>query len=112
MEVTVEARSAAARITVTRRDARDIRDRQIIASIDGERVATLLFGDEVTREIAPGPHRLRIHNTLFWKNLDLDLRAGEHARFIVVNRVGPGTVGLLGLLGAGPLYLTVERLQE
>jgi hypothetical protein len=101
-----------ARITVVRRHANDVRDRQIVVSLDGERFGTLLFGDTVTREVAPGAHRLRAHNTLFWKTLDLDLRPGEHARFLVINRAGPGSYSLLGLLGAGPLYLTFERDQE
>ena len=98
-----------ARITVSRQDARDVQDRQIIVSIDGERVATLLFGDTVTRELAPGPHRLRVHNTLFWTTLDLDLAAGQHARFTVFNVATAGVLALLAFLGAAPYYLTVER---
>jgi hypothetical protein len=98
-----------ARVTVSRKDARDVRDRQIVVSIDGQRFGTLLFGHEVTRDVPPGPHRIRAHNTLFWKTLEVDLHPGEHARFITINRAGTGTFSLLGLLGAGPLYLTFER---
>lgn len=98
-----------ARVTVIRKHAKDVRDRQIIVSLDGERLATLLFGDSVTRDVEPGPHRMRAHNTLFWKTIDVDLRPGEHARFVVINRAGPGSYSLLGLLGAGPLYLSFER---
>jgi len=96
-------------ITFTRRHPEDVRDRQIVISIDGEHVATLLYGQQATREVAPGRHRLRAHNTLFWKNLDLDLQPGEEARFVVINRAGSGTLSLLGILGVGPLYLTFER---
>jgi hypothetical protein len=101
-----------ARITVTRRDPRDVRDRQILASIDGQRVAELLFGDTMTREVAPGRHRLRVHNTLFWKTLELDLQPGEEARFIVMNRATAGLFAMLTFLGAAPYYLTVERQSE
>ena len=101
-----------ARITVTRRHETDVRDRQIVVSVDGEPLGTLLYGQQATREIAPGPHRLKAHNTLFWRNLDVDLEPGEHARFIVINRAGSGTLSLLGILGAGPLYLTFEREPE
>ena len=101
---------ATARITITRKDARDVRDRQIIVSLDGNPLGTLLFGDQVTREVPSGAHRIRAHNTLFWKTLQLDLQPGEHARFITINRAGTGTFSLLGLLGAGPLYLTFERV--
>lgn len=98
-----------ARITIARKDPGDVRDRQIVVSIDGEPLATLLFGQEATREVAAGPHRLKAHNTLFWRNLEADLQPGEHARFSVVNHAGAGTLSLLGVLGVGPLYLKFER---
>jgi hypothetical protein len=101
--------ASSARITISRRDPKDVRDRQIVVSVDGEPLATLLFGAEASREVAPGEHRLRAHNTLFWKTLDVSLAPGEHALFSVVNRAGMGTFSLLGLLGVGPLYLTFER---
>ena len=103
---------APARITVSRKDSKDVKDRQIVVSVDGESLATLLYGEEATREVAPGEHRLRAHNTLFWKNLAVTLAPGEHARFSVVNRAGMGSFSLLGLLGAGPLYMTFERLPD
>lgn len=99
-----------ARVTITRKEPADVRDRQIVVSIDGEKLATLLFGHETSREIAPGSHRIKAHNTLFWKNLEVDLQPGEHARFTVSNRAGHGTLSLLGVLGVGPLYLTFERI--
>src|SRR5438045_3074761 len=98
-----------ARITVTRQAADDVRTRQLVVSVDGEKVATLLYGESVTREVPPGQHRLRVHNTLVWKTIDLDLAAGEHASFSAVNVAGFGTVSMLGLLGAGPLYVRVVR---
>jgi hypothetical protein len=101
--------SEAARITITRRHESDVRDRQIVVSVDGEHLDTLLYGQQATREVTPGPHRLKAHNTLFWRNLEIDLQPGEHARFIVINRAGSGTLSLLGILGVGPLYLTFER---
>ena len=101
-----------ATITVTRKHAEDVRDRQVVVSLDGERLATLLFGGEVTREVPAGRHRLRAHNTLFWKTIDLDLAPGEHARFRAINRAGVGTFSMFGLLGVGPLFLTFEREQE
>jgi hypothetical protein len=99
----------AAQITVTRRDAKDVRDRQIVVSLDGERFATLMFGGAVTRQVEPGPHRIRAHNTLFWKTVDLELAEGDHARFVAINRAGMSTFSFLGLLGVGPLFLTFER---
>jgi hypothetical protein len=100
---------APARITITRKDPADVKDRQVVVSLDGQSLGTLMYGEDVSREVPPGPHRLRAHNTLFWKTLDLDLAPGEHARFRAVNRAGVGTYSLLGLLGVGPLFLTLER---
>jgi hypothetical protein len=96
-----------ARITISRKHPDDVRQRQIVVSLDGEPLGTLLFGETVTREVPAGLHRLRAHNTLFWKNLQLDLHPGQHVRFTTVNSAGPGSFSMLGLLGVGPLYLKV-----
>ena len=98
-----------ARVTIARTEPNDVRDRQIVLSMDGEPLGTLLFGQQMTRDVAPGRHRLKAHNTLFWKNIEVDLQPGEHVRFTVINRAGTGTLSLLGVLGVGPLYLTFER---
>jgi len=97
------------RVVLTRRAADDVKQRQVFVSIDGESIATLLFGDSVAVDVAPGPHMLRAHNTLVWKTANVDLKAGEEARFTIVNRPGPGTYAMLSLLGTGPIYLTFER---
>src|SRR5688500_1214259 len=103
---------APARITILRTDPQDVKDRQIVLSLDGAAFATLLYGETVTREVPPGRHRLRAHNTLFWKTVDLELAAGEHARFRAINRAGFGTYSLLGVLGVGPLYLSFVRVPD
>lgn len=99
----------AARITVTRASPEDVRQRQIVLSLDGRSWATLLYGNSATVSVEPGPHVLRIHNTLVWKTLDLTLAPGQHARLRVANRAGWGTWSMLSLLGVGPLYLSVAR---
>ena len=88
----------------------DVRTRQVVLSLDGEPLATLLFGESVTRDIAEGPHRLRAHNTLVWKTIEFEVSPGEHVRYSVVNRAGFGSMALVALLGVGPLYVTLERL--
>jgi len=99
-----------ATVTVTRTSESDFKSRQLIVWIDGARVATLLWGDSVTSELPPGPHRVRVSNTLVWKTLTFDLAPGEQVFFEAINRTGPGTLTLLVLLGAGPLYLTLKRM--
>ena len=99
-----------ATVTVTRTSEADFKSRQLIVWIDGERVATLLWGDSVTTELQPGPHRVRVSNTLVWKTVSFDLAPGEQVFFEAINRTGPGTFTLLILLGAGPLYVTLKRM--
>jgi hypothetical protein len=101
-----------ARITICRASPQDAGYREIFVSIDREQVAILQYGDTYTAEIRPGPHRLRAHNTLFWKTHQIVLRPGEHAKFTAINRTGTISFGLLFMLGAFPLYLTFERETE
>ena len=98
-----------ARITVRRESAEDVGFREIFVSLDGEQVAILRPDETVSLYVAPGPHRLRAHNTLFWKTHDLVLKPGEHAKFVAINKAGFGTFGFMTFLGASPLYLTFER---
>lgn len=97
-------------VTITRTSQEDFGSRQVVVSIDGESVATLLWGDSVTRELPPGPHRLRVHNTLVWKTLEFTLGPGEQLFFEVVNHAGRGTWLMMLVLGVGPLYVTIRRM--
>ena len=98
-----------ARLLITRTSARDIQNRQIFASLDGHSIGDLLYSETLDREIAPGPHRLRVHNTLFWKTLHFDAVPGETVHFEVVNYAGRGFLNLVLIIGAAPLFLAVER---
>lgn len=102
-----------ATITIRRQSKDDVGYREVILLLDGEHLAILHYGDTITREIPPGTHRLKAHNTLFSKTLDFTVNVGEHASFIAENRAGWGTYSMLaffiGFLGAGPLYLTFTR---
>ena len=100
---------AAARLVVSRRSPRDVQQRQMIVSLDGEPLATLLYGESAARPLNPGRHTLRVHNTLVWKHAEFDAAPGEEVRFTIVNRPGWATWWLLSLLGAGPLYVSIER---
>jgi hypothetical protein len=98
-----------ATVTVSRRSPEDCGIRGIFVSVDGEEFAILGYPESVTKEIPAGPHRIRAHNTLFWKTHHLVLQPGEHARFTAINKAGWGAFGFLMVLGAAPLYLTFER---
>ena len=103
-------RSWTATITIRRNSKEDVGYRDIYVELDGEQIAILHAGDEVSRDVKPGPHRLKAHNTLFRKTLDVTLSPGEHATFRVINKAGFGTYSVFAFfLGGGPLYLTLER---
>ncbi|MBI2963275.1 MAG: hypothetical protein HYY35_05920 [Deltaproteobacteria bacterium] len=99
----------ATRITVQRLHPDTLGARYpITVSLDGERMAHLFPGQAVSREVAPGRHRLRAYNTLVWKTVRFDVRAGEHLGFVTGNRSNLATM-LFAVLGAGVLSVTLER---
>lgn len=102
---------APARLIILRTSERDIRNRQIFASLDGVSLGDLIFDTRIERDIAPGPHHLRIHNTLFWKNIDFVAAPGEVITFQTVNYAGRGFLNLVLIIGVAPLFLAVERVE-
>jgi hypothetical protein len=97
-------------VTITRTSEEDCQTRQLVVSIDGAVVATLLWGDSFRCDLEPGPHRLRVHNTLVWKTIDFTLAPGEQAFFEAVNHAGSSTYLVVALLGVGPLYVRLRRM--
>ena len=98
-----------ARLVITRRQARDIRQRQVFIALDDQRIGDLVFGEEIVREIAPGPHTLKANNTMIWKTVKFEAAAGEEVRFSAVNFSGRGFWILMAFAGVAPLFLAIER---
>ena len=97
-------------VTLSRTHPRDCGQRQVFARIDqGKRIA-LVFGETVTVEVSPGRHRLRAHNTLFWKTVDFAMEPAEHIEFLFINEARWWTAGMVGLFGSAPLFLTVRKI--
>jgi hypothetical protein len=99
-----------ASVTVTRTSEQDFKSRQLIVWIDGELCATLLWGDSITRDLQPGPHRIRVSNTLYWKTIEFTIAPGQQVFFEAILRTGVGTLSFMLLIGVAPLYLTVRRM--
>ena len=97
-------------VTLSRTHPTDCRERQIFGRLDDQARVVLRYGEEVTLEVTPGRHRLRVHNTLFWKTLVFAIEPGEHLEFLAINRARWWTYGMAGLLGSAPLFLTVRQL--
>jgi hypothetical protein len=97
-------------ITFSRTHPSDCGQRQVFARLDDRDQVALLYGDIVTLEVNPGRHKLRVHNTLFWKNLHFSIEMGERLEFLVINRARWWTAGVVVVLGSAPLFLTVKQL--
>ena len=96
-------------VTISRNHPTDVRQRQVVARLDSGTKATLFYGDSITLEVAPGTHRLRAHNTLIFRTVKFTVEPGEHIEFILINKGPAWTYAMLALLGAAPLFLSIER---
>jgi len=96
-------------VTLSRDHPQDIGQRQVIVRLDGGPKISLLFGQSVTAEVAPGQHLLRAHNTLFRKQVPFTIEPGEHLEFVLINSARWWTASMAGILGAAPLFLKVIR---
>ncbi|HEY8549053.1 MAG TPA: hypothetical protein VIL35_03775 [Vicinamibacterales bacterium] len=92
-------------LTIHRTADWDEQTRQIICRVDGKRVGQLLYGETLTVEIAPGPHKLRVDNTLFWKTVEFEAEPGAHVHFTVWNRSWGGYYLMIVFIGSSPLGL-------
>jgi hypothetical protein len=97
------------RITVSRKSPDDVKQRQVIVKLDGEPFAVLMYGESASRAVEPGFYRLQFDNTWTKKKVEFTVADGEHAKYNVINRAGRFTWWMVAALGAGPMYLTVER---
>ena len=97
-------------LTITRTSEEDWKSRQLVVSVDGRRIAELLWGDSVMCELEPGRHILRVHNTLVWRTVEIVLAPGEQIFYEAINRAAASTWFLIPLLGIGPLYVTLRRM--
>ena len=94
---------------MTRTSSADVKQRQVIVKLDGEPFAVLLYGESVTRPIDPGDHELRFDNTWVKKTVEFRVAEGEQVAYNVINKLGRFTWWMVLALGAGPMYLTIER---
>jgi len=96
-------------VTLSREHPDDCGQRQVFARLDEDTRAVLVFGQSVTLEVKPGTHVLKVHNTLVWKKIEFTIEPGEHLGFTIINRSPKWAVGMAGVLGWAPLFLTVRK---
>lgn len=104
-----ETKKPEAEIIVARTSPQDVQQRQIVVKLDGKEIGELMYGETLKIPVKAGRHRLKVDNTWNWKTVELDVAAGEHARFQTISKAGKLTWFLVSLIGAGPNYVSIER---
>ena len=96
-------------LTIERTSPEDVQQRELYASLDGKRIAIILYGDVATVAIAPGRHELRVHNTLSRKRAEFDVAPGQHVRFRAANLPGKGIAYWAFFVGAALMWTALDR---
>ena len=99
-----------ARLTITRDHPHDFQDRSVHIWVDGERWENLAYGKSLSREVTPGRHTIKAHNTLFGTTLEVEAAGGEEVRVKCQNGLTGG--GMLMILMMGVAYLRVRLERE
>lgn len=102
------ADSVKGQLRITHKDEGDYLARGIKIVLDGEELALLKSGKGLVVDVEPGRHSLRIDNTFHRKTLDLEIKGGEQTHYRIWNKRGFGS-WMVEMLGAGPVYLAIER---
>jgi hypothetical protein len=92
-------------IVVRRNSPHDFQDRQIYVWIDDEALGKIRYGQAINWPIEPGPHTVRVFNTLLTRTLTVNAAPGEQVR--VQCGTGMPTVGWLMLMFLHVTYLRV-----
>jgi len=98
-----------ATITINRNSPDDAQQREINIYLDGDPIAELMYGQTISKEIAPGPHTILVDNT--WNKQTSEFTANENEKisFVAQNTSGRFAQFLLGIFGAGPLRVSLTR---
>ena len=79
--------------------------------IDGEKWdGVLRYGKSFTRDLAPGHHTVKAHNTLFGHTVDFDGVEGETVRYRCENGLSPGGIVMVLFMGVAYLKVKLQRL--
>ncbi len=98
-----------ATVTVTRNAADDVQDRVVTLWLDEERWDVLRYGQTLTRNVPPGRHIVKAHNTLISTKFEFEATPGEHVRLRCANVVARGGALLMLLIGWAMLRVRLER---
>jgi hypothetical protein len=97
------------RLKVSHPEEGSVMGRGLNLTLDRKDWAHLKAGRDVTAEIEPGHHRLRVDNTYHKKMVEFDAKPGELVHYRITNKVTFFGSMMLGVLGAAPMHLVIER---
>ena len=109
-EAAKAATTAGTLLTINRNSGGDFQDRQVFLFVDGEPWGKVKYGRPMTREIAPGHHKVRAFNTLFSHTIEIDALPSEHVRLRCTN--GMPTAGWLMMIFLHVTALCVRLERE
>lgn len=105
------AQGRAAKLVIVRDHPQDIQDRPVYLWIDGEKWdRPLKYGMTFERDLVPGKHTIKAHNTLFGDTVELDVAPGETARYRCENGLSPGGIVMVLMMGVAYLKVKLTRL--
>ena len=86
-----------------------MQERELYVSVDGGPNSILRYGDSVTLPVAPGRHRLRVHNTISRRVVEFEAAPGQHVKFRSANIRGKGFALMAMFFGIAPMHTMLER---
>ena len=98
-------------LEIVRDHPQDIQDRPVYLWVDGEKWdGVLRYNATFTRELPPGPHQLKVHNTLFGNTVEFDAAAGETVRYRCENGLTGGGMVMVLMMGVAYLRVRLTRI--
>ena len=97
-------------ITITRDAPDDVQDRWIRITIDDGPEEILRYGETLRRDVPPGRHRIKAHNTLSRDAIEFDAQPGERVQIACHNAIAKGS--LLMLMATGFAFITVKLVRR
>ena len=100
-----------ARLVITRDHPEDVQDRPVYLWVDGEKWdGVLRYKKSFERELAPGPHKVKAHNTLFGDTVEFDAAPGETVRYRCENGLTGGGMVMVLMMGVAYLRVRLTRI--
>jgi hypothetical protein len=99
------------KLVITRDHPGDIQDRPVYLWVDGEKwEGVLRYGATFIRELPPGRHTVKAHNTLFGHTVDFEAAAGESVRYRCENGLTGGGMVMVLMMGVAYLRVRLKRV--